>query len=580
MAPHQRHPWLPVRPALADREALDCFLERLAAANELTPSGLLRRLTASDVPEAPTAAFMMIKPDPLIVGRLVGLTGLDANAIERATLMRFGGGLPLHLDRLDSRQRHTCRQVMAQAWFPPIGSQACPLCLSQDGIWQVDWRLPHIAVCAEHRTFLVTHCDSCGRRFRTHRFRPIRPVLGENQPCGNAFDPQTICRHSVLNHRAQAATPPVLDSALAISQAIAGQSAMLLDREVDPRVFLDEIRRLATLLLHLAMLPGADTLPSWVVDVQAEAAAHPPSARDRLWRTRPPESSVVRGQALSEAHAVLRQPTMEEAADRLRPWLDLIVGVPGGMSRWFRNRTLCTPLTIQLIDTAAFSWHRVGEQLKGMQAGRMLRPENVPQLIDPDIYHDLFASLLGGYGSTGRLYASLCVLRAVVPTADWEEAAVHIRLDPAVGKCIARTASSRMCVSPNIFSDAVSDACFRLPRDRNFREREARVRALTLNPEEWFERWRSSTSPRRRHTSWTFAAAWMWQEVAQGWPRAVPLPSGQLTRRFNASYSVFRNSLSVPAQAALRSLVLEEGRRLVLQPEADRTRFRSTGSAP
>ncbi|WP_448491511.1 TniQ family protein [Mycolicibacterium boenickei] len=558
MASQQPHEWLPARPSLADGEALDCYLERVAAANDLPPLGLLRLLTAPAGPHAPTTAFLMVKPDPLIVDKIVGLTGIDETSVQQATLLRFNDGLPLCLDRLDPRRRHTCRQVMAQGWFPPYGSQACPLCLSQGGIWQVSWRLPLIAVCAAHRVFLVTRCSGCDRRFRSHRFHPLRVPIGVDQPCGNTLVPRTLCRQSALYHRAEPATPVVLNAALAISQAIAGQPAKMLDREVDPRLFLTEIRQLATLLLHLAMTPQAGSLAGWVADVQAEAAAHAPSDRDRQWRTRPPHSSIVRGNVLAEAHAVLQQPSIDQAAHRIRPWLALITDGPYSPSTWLRHRTTCTRLTKQLLDTAAFDRHRVGRRPYWRHTSTLLRPQDVPQLIDADIYREFFASQLGGHELTGRLYASLSILRAIVPKTDWVDAAILIGVAPPVSIRVARITGARILVPPNIFSATVLDASHALPHGRNFRNREARVRALARSPDEWFERWRTSTSPRRRRTSWPYAVMWMWHEVAQGWVDGAPASCGQITRHFKASYNVFRNSLSVPAKLFLRSLV-EDG---------------------
>ncbi|ORJ53729.1 TniQ family protein [Mycobacterium simiae] len=165
---------LPSRPALDERESLDSFLERLAIANGLSPPQVLRLLTAAEHSGSPGAAFMMIKPDPLIISRIARLTGVDGASVADATLLRFDDGLPLYLDGLDPLRRHTFRHVVTQGWFPQFGSQLCPLCLAEDGIWALEWRLPLAATCPRHGVFLTTHCIGCGHRFRTHRYSPLR----------------------------------------------------------------------------------------------------------------------------------------------------------------------------------------------------------------------------------------------------------------------------------------------------------------------------------------------------------------------------------------------------------------------
>ena len=104
---------LPARVPTAEPESLDGFLERLAAANDLHPVELLRLLTAADLSGCPSSAFLMIAPDPLIVDRIVRVSGLDPDAVQRATLLRFGSGLPFRFEGFDPRRRHSFRQVVA-----------------------------------------------------------------------------------------------------------------------------------------------------------------------------------------------------------------------------------------------------------------------------------------------------------------------------------------------------------------------------------------------------------------------------------------------------------------------------------
>lgn len=548
---------LPTRPALADRESLDSFLERLATANDLSPPFLLRLLTAAEQPDAPTAAFMMIKPDPLIVARIARLSGADEPSIAQATLLRFDDGLPLHLGRLDPRQRHTFRQVVTQGWFPQFGSQTCPRCLGEDGVWKQEWRLPLVATCPQHGVFLTTHCVECGRRFRTHRHAPLRPVAGPDEACGNPIGLRHPCRHSVLRHVPESAPTAVLHTATVLLDAIAGETVSMLGKPADPRLFLAEIRHLATLLLHLLSQPQGPALRDWAKGVHGEAAGRTTDLRGPRWGISPPQSAVVRGHVLAEADDILRQTCIDDAAARLAPWLGLIAEVDNGPSGWLVNRTTRTPTMARLIQAATSQRHHVGRRLNKVRGNQLLRASAIPQLIDVDIYSEFFDAMLGGYEWTGRLYVSLCMVRSVADVANWSDAAARIGLDPTIGARNARASSARLRVSPQTFAEAIESATHLVPRGRNFRTREVRIRELARNPDGWFESWRTTMSPARRHASLPYAITWMWCEVAQGLLDTSPAWPSPPSHRVKASYRVFRDSLPRSAQAALRSLVLD-----------------------
>lgn len=547
---------LPTRVRLRDGEALDSFLERLATVNDLFPTELLRLLTTPDNAGTPSAAFLVVKPDPLIVGRISELSGVDEGPVRRASLLRFGAGLPYWLDGLDPRRRHTFRQVVSQGWFPGLGSQACPMCLGASGIWELSWRLPLIAVCSEHRVFMVTECSACGGRFRTHRRMPLRPFVSQEQPCGNSVSFGARCEHSVLKHNPQACPPAVFDSIQAIGEALSGQSIPMLGALTDPRAYLVELRHLASLLIHLISQPRGLDFAGWAEGVQAEGPRRGAPLGGRHWGFSPPLSSVVRGHALADTHAILSQTSLDGAVTLLLPWLDCIPDLPDGPSTWLLNRSTRTVTMERLIRTTVASKHHVGRRLKLIRGSPALSPSSVPQLLDAHIFRDIFAPMLGGYERTGRMYASLCILRAIAPVPSWAAAAVAIGLDPDVGVRTARAASGRMHASPEEFAAAVHRATYLLFPGRDFRRRESRVRALAEHPDTWWESWRTSTSPSRRPTSLPYAITWMWCEVAQAPIGTSPAWAGLLTARLRDSYDVFRKSISPAAQHDLRALVL------------------------
>lgn len=547
---------LPSRIAIAADEALDCYLERLSAANGLATAQLMRLLTRPEERRAPSSAFLMVKPDPAITARIASLGGMPIPSLEGATLMRFRDGLPLRLDGLDPRQRHSFRQVVTQGWFPQFGSQACPLCLADDEIWRVEWRLPIVAVCVEHKVFLTTGCTGCGMRFRTHRHSPLRPQLGQEQSCGNPIGLRNPCKHPVTAHSVEPAPEPVVDAARVAKRALTRQPVRMLGRQSDPQTYLAELRHLATLLLHLLSRQDTTSFVDWAGDIHVEAVKRTTQRRGPRWGISPPQSARLRGHVLSESHGILSETGLDAAATRLSPWLSLIADIRNGPRGWLINRTTRTATMELLVDAAIADRHHVGRRLDRMHSDPTLRATAIPQLIDVDIYRDYFHEMLGGYEWTGRLYVSLCVARTVTPTANWSEAAVHIGLDPGIGMHTARSASARMRVTPTTFADAVERASRALPHDRNFRQRESRVRALAQESSSWFESWRTSMSPARRSSSLPYVITWMWCEAAQGAVDVSPAWMAPPSRQIKAAYRAFHDRLPEPAKDFLRTLVV------------------------
>ncbi|MBU3748845.1 MAG: TniQ family protein [Mycobacterium sp.] len=544
---------LPSRPAIHPDEALDGYLERLATANCLDPAQLLRTLSTPAGTPGSSMSFLMIKPTAETVTRLSHVSGLSERAVRAATLMRFDGDLPLRLEGFDARDRHSFRNVVNQGWFPQTGSQICTECLAEEGIWRLQWRLPIVVACLKHRTLLTASCGGCGLRFRLRRYSPLRPSA--DHACGNQLGLRHHCPHSILEGESQPAPEEVLSMQRSIDAALAGAPTELMGQMVAPQIYLAELRNTATLLLHLLTRPGGRTRVQWGSALHTEASARTTELRGPRWGVSPPTSSLIRAGALSEAWEIVTQSSLDGAAAKLSPWLDLIADIPNGPGAWLVNRTARTEAMERLIAAALLSRHDVARQVS---RNRIELPVSaIPQLIDRETYRTVFAGMLGGYEHTGRLYVSLCLVRAATSARNWSQAAELLGLDPAVGPKTARAASARRSMEVLEFARQIRSALVGLPTDRSFRAREDRVRQLADTPDYWFEQWRCSIRPARNRRVLPYAINWMWCEVAQGFLSASPAWAAPPDARVKAAYRAFSAALPPNAAVALGALVLQ-----------------------
>ena len=545
---------LPARVAIDPRESLDSYLERIAVVNDLTTKSLVRMLRENRDGSPVSTAFMLVRPSDELVGRIVDLTGLGATAVENSTLLRYDGGIPLNLDGFDPLDRASYRSIVCQGWFPQHGTQLCPLCLANDGIWQISWKLPVSAVCPDHGVYLVAECSDCGRRFRTRHHSPLRPRLDEHQPCGNPLGFSAPCRHSALLEIPTPASEGAIRTAKRVTAAIQGEETSLLDGALAPPAYLAEVRNLTTLLLHLATRPRARGFVDWAGELQDEAAGRTTELRGPRWGIQPPTSAVIRGEALAEADGILSSPESADAVVRLAEWFDLIPDVPGGPRGWIVNRAAASPVLSWLVVQVLSARRHVGLQIDHHDALIDLPLSAIPQLLDEHTYRRHFGGMLATTETTGRLYASLCIARAQRPGSTWSAAAASIELDPDIGRRTSRAASTRLTASPRDIAAAANAAARELSHRQDFRALERRVIKLASTPDTWFTDWARSASPRRRAVALPYAVTWMWCEVAQGWLDTTPAWPPPVTRQSKAAYRVFRDTLPVELGRALREL--------------------------
>ena len=558
---------LPSRPVLRPGEALDGYLERLADANDLCRGQLLDLLAnPPSAANARGANALMTKPDPSVIRRICHISGLEADAVLDATLARFdafpAAVAPYVAQDLYYRLRPGPRTA------PGFGSQVCPQCLAEDSIWRMQWRLPITAVCVDHATVLVTHCCACLQRFRSHSNAPLRLASGSVHGCGNLIGRSRWCHHLAVDHAAERAGELQVHATRIVLDALGGRCHPVLGVRTAPSALVGETCNFLTLLVALLSRRGRPGFVDWPdADLCPALGPRSGASHDRAMLPYALQHPRIRAGLLAAAVGILGEDTADAAAARLRPWLGAIAGLPDGPRGWLMRRTTRTPAVDLVIDAATAG--RTGRHKFNPTSARRAAAA-IPQLIDTEIYDRIFDQMLTVARCTGRLYVSLCVVRVSLSANSWSQAAARIGLDPMIANDAAGRALDGTRVTPAVFSAAVHDASSILSRDRDFRRREDRVRALAQDQHRWFPPWRASMAPDQQPATTSYAIAWMWCEIAQaplqtspGW--IVPPTSAQ-----QRAYRQFSQTLPSVAQAMLRDLIVKPGATVTPIPDSRR----------
>ena len=336
----------PVRPRLGVAESLDSYLERTAEANDITTAQIMKWLNPERDPSL--TVFAMTQPSPGFVGRIHQLTNLDHQAIRDATLQRFRHNLPLDFSGFDRPRADTFRTIAARGWFPLHGSQTCPRCVVETGIWDVRWRLPYTTVCLTHGIYLVEECGKCGTRFRSRRHQFLRPFADSR--CGNPQGPRQYCRQSLNDNDVSPAPPDVISVARKIDTALARNPATILGSTTSAEQYLAELRSMTVILLHIATRNPPGYFEQWATKLRKEAESRTSEHRGPRWGLRPPDDPRVRGAFLAEADQILASTSTESASRKLDQWLAAVPGGAVGPKGWIRNRTTPSSIVADLIN--------------------------------------------------------------------------------------------------------------------------------------------------------------------------------------------------------------------------------------
>jgi len=314
--------------------------------------------------------------------------------------------------------------------------------------------------------------------------------------------------------------------------------------------YLEEVRVLAVLLLHLARQDGADTLAPWA-DAARIDHSRGAAGRGARWGLAPPVDPVLRGQALAAADKILAAADIDEAAELLGPWFDLTPPVPGGQLGWLADRTTMTPLLTRLVMAATSTRRRLSTLLGREQP---LDIGSIPQVLTADVYAHHLAGRLDVTDATGRLFVSLCLARLGCPGATWAEAATALGLPVETGTKTAKACSAEILCSAAAFVDAVTEAGRELQQNAvEYRQRQAVVRRLAVRSR-WYTTWARIHRPGSRTGSKAYTVTWLWTTYAAGavstspsWPAAPDATQRAYYRRFAAR-------LPTQAQDALRGV--------------------------
>jgi len=539
-------PPLPVTLDLRPGQALDCYLEHLAEANGMSTAGLLTLVRGGG--GSSTTRFLMLHPPATTTRRLACVARLEPAEVAAATLAAYDG-TALDLAGLDPQALSSFRAVAARGWVPGHGTQLCPPCLAATGIWQLPWRLPTVTVCLTHATYLLAGCPGCGRPFRDQRHSPLRRA-GTSTQCGNPLGqgPTRQCLQELTALPTVRAEPPCLRAQQRRNTAAAGHKVRVLGTDVPGVGYLQDLRHLTTVLLHLANQPGGLALAPWANELAAEATART-GRRGPRWGMRPPTDPALRSRALRSADDILTCPTVEDAAAAFVPWLQTVPRTASGSLGWLANRTVMTP-TLTRIIMAAHAPHRTLSHCLDTHLGLDAPMCRLPQVLPTVLYRAHLAGLFDSDPDTVALFASLCLARAHPQSATWSAAAAALRLPPELGQRTARACSATVQVSIADYLAHLTRLAQVLP-DINYPAIEVSIRH-GRNSTAWFQQW-APCRPHTRNTSHAYALTWQWLHVAHGHILTSPSWPRPPTAKQRALYRQFATSLTAHQQQQLRS---------------------------
>ncbi len=495
---------LPVTFTPRPGESIESWLEHLADANGLATAEVL---TAAGSRE--DLRYLTVLPDRTTASRLAVMSRVDQQDVYAATLSRFDG-TAIDLTGLDPNDQHSYRQVAARGWTPAHGTQLCPACLAETGVWQSAWRLLAVTACTRHKTLLVTQCPACQRPFRDQRHSHLRRV-GAALACGNPIGagPTKQCQHDLTTIKATAASSDVLALQTRVDAALTGEDVEVLGRPAPAATYLTDLRHLTTLLLHLAGQPDADRLAPWTQDLKEEAKARS-LHRGPRWGLRPPTSPALRGAAMATADGILACTDPDEAAGALARWTGLTPTTPDGPLGWLADHTVMTTSLTGLVMAARAPHRRLSTLLDHTEPLAPLR--FIPQMLPTELFERHLADAFDSGAETVRLFTTLCLARTDPRASTWSAAGHLLGLPEDLAVRTARACSASLLLPIPVLEARLRAVAADLPHV-DWRQCERDIRAHC--DDSWFNTF-AAARPGTRASSRPYAVAWVWTHLASG----------------------------------------------------------------
>lgn len=440
---------LPTRIPMHPGQALDCYLEHLAAANGYETSDLIAVLR-NRLPVGEPISFLTLAPSTELLNAIADLSSQPLPVLRGGTQTSLAAAIPGNLHHIDhQRPSSSYRAIAARGWLLGHGTQACPDCLATTGRWQTRWMLYATIGCTRHHRHLIASCPACGQTLRSTRHSPLRPY-GASNACQNPHEVRDMhCLHNLTTTHTPPMPPETATYQAALDHTLDGHPTPILGHPVTAATWIADHRALASLICHIAT-HTPDTTSPWQTALLDEAHQRT-DQRGPRWGLTPPANPWIRGHALATAHRILTRPDLDSAAHALQPWILRIPTTTDALTTWTRDRLPTNHHTSALVETATLIRRRPGRRIAALDLPA-LRAEQIPWIIPETLAARHLPALPGVTDRTRNAYASLCLARHLPDVTTWAQAAEALGLPGSSGISTARLCSAAMRTHADTFT--------------------------------------------------------------------------------------------------------------------------------